>query len=181
MELTSHFLRRETLQSLPVTSCQLDSMRGKVWKIMSVIAEFLHWHTPIMNVEMRERLFRFNWDQDSSQLRCTDLFLGLNWTEWIRPSSDILVSTQLDKLSTLGLPDNASWYIIKPFHRLVYNTPPTCTSRSNGRPVRTNARRLHQWLEAPINYTLHRRYTLPYFIVLEATAEAFFKSLLLLW
>ena len=34
MELTS--------QSLPITSCQLNLMRGKAWKIMSVIAEFLH-------------------------------------------------------------------------------------------------------------------------------------------
>ena len=42
MELTSHFLRRETSQSLPITSCQLNLMRGKAWKIMSVIAEFLH-------------------------------------------------------------------------------------------------------------------------------------------
>jgi len=42
MELTSHFLRCETSQSLPITSCQLNLMRGKAWKIMSVIAEFLH-------------------------------------------------------------------------------------------------------------------------------------------
>jgi len=50
MELTSHFLRRETSQSLPITSCQLNLMRGKAWKIMSVIAEFLHWHHERWNV-----------------------------------------------------------------------------------------------------------------------------------
>ena len=42
MELTS--------QSLPITSCQLNLMRGKAWKIMSVIAEFLHWHHERWNV-----------------------------------------------------------------------------------------------------------------------------------